>query len=207
MQSIHQIIGLSKQEIEGHSYKTDHNNRIIHENGKGISIQKTFSQYILYIGSVITPELGTSIGVRGLSGDNLLSKDNADDVCYSITLSQCDIAASRGKLGHIGSMEVAKVSQLDAQRSMTHVPVKPLHICADLEECQREEIAQVFDDYPEKMDLLRIMEENSFIEEIKVRLLGEPATTMFAFSKDGGDERIPYGYVYVNMELFAPLPL
>ena len=157
MQSTHQIIGLSKQEIVGHSYKTDENARIIHENGKGISIQKTFSQYILYIGS-------------------------AGDVCYSITLSQCDIAASRGRLGHIGSMEVARVSQHDAQRSITYVPVKPLHICADLGEYH-------------------------YTEEITVALSGEPETTAFAFSRDGGDERTPYGYVYVNMELFAPLPL
>jgi hypothetical protein len=51
------------------------------------------------------------------------------------------------------------------------------------------------------------LDEPHYIEEMNIGLSGEPATTAFAFSKDGGDERTPYGYVYVNMELFAPLPL
>jgi hypothetical protein len=158
MQSTHQIIGLSKQEIKGHSYKTDDNIRIIHdENGKGTSITKMFSKYILYVGS-------------------------AGHGCYSITLSHCEIASYRGRLGHIGSMEVTIVSQLDAQKNITHVPVKPLHICAELEEPH-------------------------YIEEMNIGLSGEPTTTVFAFSRDGCDERIPRGYVYVNMELFTPLPL
>ena len=38
----------------------------------GISV----ASYDTYTSSTTTPDLGTSVDVRGLSGDNLLSKDN-----------------------------------------------------------------------------------------------------------------------------------
>ena len=156
MQSTYQIIGLSKQEIVGHTYKTEYNTRIIHDkNSNPISVEKTFSQYVLYIGSV-------------------------GDECYSITLSESDIASFGGFLCHLGYMEISKCEQTEAHKNITHIPVKPLHISVELEK-------------------------NYYSEEMDVCLLGEPTTPLFAFSLAGRDESTPRGYVYVNMELFTPV--
>ena len=157
MTSVYHIICLSKKEIPGNSYITDSTNNIIHdEKGRGLSIEKRFIQYTLYV----------------------VSQEN---VYYAIHLSKSDGASFGGKLCHFGHMEVLRGNYIDSRANITHIPVKTLSICIDLE---KEECSEGVG---------------------KIYLQDDPTTFVFAFSLDGGDERTPNGYAYVNMELFHPI--
>jgi hypothetical protein len=107
MTTTYQIIGLSKKEIQGHSYKTDYRNRIMHdENGRGISFQKMFP-------------------------DNTLYAVSSEDIYYAIHLSQSDGASFGKKLCNFGHMNIVQTDYVAFRSNITHIPIKPLHIKTD----------------------------------------------------------------------------
>jgi hypothetical protein len=118
------IIGLSRSEIQGNSYKTGDNGRIIHdENGRGISIQKPFPHYILYVVS---------------------SEDANYEYYYAIQLSQTDCGCLGGTLGHIGSIEIHSSTFAEANSNITHLPAKQMSIFEDFEELQKEDTQIIY---------------------------------------------------------------
>jgi hypothetical protein len=118
------IIGLSISEISGNSYETDDNGCIIHdENGRGISIQKMFPQYTLYV----------------------ISSENPNyDYYYAIQLTQADCASFCGRLGHRGYLKISMSSLAEARNDITHLPTKVISIFEDFEELQNEDTQIIY---------------------------------------------------------------
>jgi hypothetical protein len=106
--SLYQIVGLTKTSVVGHSYLTRGSYDILHdETGKGITIEKEFTKYILYI---------------------LL-----ENTYYAIHLYQYDFASFYGKLSNMGTMQILPCNYTDELSNITHVPIKPLFVIADFE--------------------------------------------------------------------------
>ena len=119
MKLVYHIIGLSKSEIQGNSYETDDNGCIIHDkNGRGISIQKMFPHYTLYV---------------------IYSENPNYDYYYAIQLSQADCASFDGRLGHRGSLNISMSSLEEAKNDITHLPTKVISIFEDFEELQNKD--------------------------------------------------------------------
>ena len=100
------------------------------------------------------------------------------EVCYAIHLSESD-GASFG--GHLYTMGYMHIEVLDYPPThFTHSPIRPLYVYANFES-----------------------REYDFDEEVDVYLHNDPEIRLFRFSGLGsGDERVPDGYVLVNMDLF-----
>ena len=106
--SLYQIIGLKKEDTIGYTYKTDSKDYILHdENKKGITENKIFTNYIIYI---------------------LL-----EDTYYSIHLSEFDNATYSGRLCHYGKMKIINSDYIDIETNSTHIPIKPLFISGNFE--------------------------------------------------------------------------
>lgn len=101
------------------------------------------------------------------------------EVYYAIYLSESDGASFGGHLYTMGHMKI-EVSPYPTIVDLTHYPIKPLSVYANFE-------AREYD-----LD-----------EEVDVGLHNDPNTRLFRYSGLGsGDERVPDGYVIVNMDLF-----
>jgi len=98
---------------------------------------------------------------------------------YSIHLSKYHCASFSGKLCYVGMMKISHANYSDFHSTITHFPKRPLFVSANFEVKEY--------DYEDFMD---------------VYLHSEPDTFVFNFSSIGGNERDPWGYVYVNMDLF-----
>jgi hypothetical protein len=104
--NLYQIVGLKKSTETGISYKTGDRNYILHDdNGKGITTQRNFTKYILYV--------------------------SFENTYYAIHLSKYDCASFYGKLCYIGMMRIVDSSYADAYSNITHFPIKPLFIFAN----------------------------------------------------------------------------
>jgi len=101
---------------------------------------------------------------------------------YAIHLSKYDCASFSGKLCYIGMMSVMPCNYAEDSSSITHVPIQPLSVFANFEEKKYD-----YDDY---MDIY---------------LHDEPDIYVFRFSRIGGNELNPFGYVHFNMDLFQPV--
>jgi hypothetical protein len=99
-----------------------------------------------------------------------------ENTYYAIHLSDCHIASSRGKLCTIGHMDVMPSNYEDVMKNITYIPLNPIDIDFQMKEY--------------------------YYEEEFVCVYNDPNTCVFKFSKDGNDERTPFGFVYVNMDLF-----
>ena len=100
------ILGLNVEERIGHTYETDSDGRILHdEEGKGISKTRNFNNYIIYACS--------------------------DNLYYAIYLSESNGASFGGRIYSIGEIKIEALS--DPPRDFTHCPVCPLRIQMDLE--------------------------------------------------------------------------
>jgi hypothetical protein len=107
---------------------------------------------------------------------HVISQENKD---YAIQLSTSDVASFGGKLCSFGHMEIKPGNYIDDKAHITHIPARTLTFCANLDE--------------------------NDADFGKIYLQDDPNTFIFAFSTDGGDERRPNGYAYVNMKLFHPI--
>jgi hypothetical protein len=102
-----------------------------------------------------------------------------DNLYYGIHLSEYDCASFSGKLCQIGMMKIINSNYTDIISMITHIPRRPLFIYADLK-----------------------IKEYDYDDSMYIYLHEEPHTCLFEFSSIGGNESIPSGYVYVNMDLF-----
>jgi hypothetical protein len=100
------------------------------------------------------------------------------EVYYAIHLRESD-GASFG--GHLYTMAYMHIEVLDNPPThFTHSPIRPLCVYTNFE-----------------------VRKYDFDEEVDVYLYDDPEKRLFRFSGLGsGDERIPYGYVLVNMDCF-----
>jgi hypothetical protein len=152
---LHQIIGLTKTIVAGISYQTGVNDTIlINENGRGITKKTDFVQYIIYV--------------------------VCENAYYTIHLSTLDCASFSGKLCNRGVMKISHSTRRDAESTMTHFPIKPLRVFADVAE-----------------------KEYEWDESLTIYLHDEPDTCVFRFDGIGNDEKEPCGRVHVNMDLFT----
>ena len=100
------------------------------------------------------------------------------EVYYAIHLSESHGASFGGHLCTTGHMNIEVLGYPPTH--LTHYPVQPLYVYANFE-------AREYD-----VD-----------EEVDVYLHNDPEIRLFRFSGLGsGDERVPDGYVLVNMDLF-----
>lgn len=106
-----------------------------------------------------------------------------ENIYYAIQLLTSDVASFGGKLCSLGNMEIKPGNYIDDKAHITHIPARILTFCANLDE--------LHDNYDKDIG--------------KIYLQDDPNTFLFAFSSDGGDERRPAGYAYVNMKLFHPI--
>ena len=151
--SLFKIIGLKITTTSGNSYETSpHSNYILHDDdGKGITKQRMFTSYIVYI--------------------------ERENEYHAIHLSVCHCASSRGKLCTLADMSVDPSNYEEVMINITHVPSAP----------------------PAYIEL----QMKEYYEDEFLRLYNNQDTCVLQFSKDGNDERTPYGFVYVNMDLFT----
>lgn len=154
-QDRYKIIGLNVSTINKHTYKTHPtSNQILHdETGKGITEQREFTEYTLYV-----------------------AMENA---YHAIRLSDFHCASSGGKLCSIGEINTSPCPFEEVMPNITHVPTLSTTIKFKLK-----------DYYP---------------DDVSVDVYNDPYTCVFKYSRDGNDERTPFGFVYVNMELFTAL--
>jgi hypothetical protein len=111
---------------------------------------------------------------------HLVSQENK---YYAIQLSTSDVASFGGKLCRLGHMEIKPGNYIESDAHVTDIPGRILTFCANLDELH-----------------------NNYDKDIgKIYLHDDTNTFLFAFSADGGDERRPNGYAYVNMSLFYPI--
>jgi hypothetical protein len=101
------------------------------------------------------------------------------EVYYAIYLKESHGASFGGHLCTTGHMKI-EVSPYPTIADLTHYPIKPLRVYANFE-----------------------AREYWFDEDADVGLHNEDCTRLFCYSGLGsGDERVPDGYVIVNMDLF-----
>lgn len=101
------------------------------------------------------------------------------EVYYAIHLKESHGASFGGNLYTRGHMKI-EVSPYPTIADLTHYPIKPLRVYANFE-----------------------AREYGFDEDVDVYLYQDPETRLFCYSGLGsGDERVPDGYVIVNMDLF-----
>ena len=98
---------------------------------------------------------------------------------YAVHLSNRDCASFSGKLCYNGMIKILHVNYDDIHSNITHFPIQPLFVFADFE--------------------VKDYDDDAFMD---VYLHNEPDTVVFKFSSIGNNESEPFGYVYVNMELF-----
>ena len=152
--NLYKIVGLTKTTVTGISYETNSTNYILHdEHGDGITKQRTFAYYIIYVA--------------------------LENSYYAIHLSKYDCASFSGKLCYIGKMKISLANYSDFHSTITHFPIKPMFVSANFE-----------------------VKEYDYDDFMEIYLHDEPETFVFKFSSIDGNECIPRGYAYVNMELF-----
>uniref|UniRef100_A0A6C0E1G5 Uncharacterized protein n=1 Tax=viral metagenome TaxID=1070528 RepID=A0A6C0E1G5_9ZZZZ len=106
--SLYQIVGLSKTTETGQSYQTDDHNYILHDDtGKGITRQRLFTKYILYV--------------------------SLEKSYYAIHLSSYDCASFYGKLCYIGMMRIVESNSAHVESNITYFPIKPIFVNANFE--------------------------------------------------------------------------
>lgn len=156
---VYQIVGLTKTFVTGISYETDSSHSILQdETGHGIRKHRIYTDYRIYI--------------------------VCEHTYYAIRLSKHDCPSCSGKLCYIGMMRISRVKDREVHSALTHLPIRPLSVYANLE-CK----------------------EYDWDAAMKVVLHDEPDTYVFQFSSIGGNPRDPCGYVYVNMELFQDVSM
>jgi hypothetical protein len=102
-----------------------------------------------------------------------------ENAYYAIHLSESHFASFDGKLCTIGNMSIIPSHREEVITKITHTPLSNLNINGP--------------------------ELNEEYDEVFVCLDNDPHTCAFKYSNYGKDERTPFGYVYVNMELFYNL--
>jgi len=154
---LYEIVGLTKTTFSDISYETD-SNCFIRKDDTGCGMRKTrlFTRYVLYI--------------------------RVNHAYYAVHLRLCDCPAFSGKLCSMGWMKIARVNCDDIRKTITHLPIQPLTVCADLG-------IKKDSDYP----------------DMDVFLHNDLRTYVFQFSRVGGNALNPRGYVHVNMELFQDI--
>ena len=152
---LYTIIGLERMERNGHSYANHHGTILRNtETGRPIVQTHVFYDYTLYA-----------------------TRENEPDY-YVIYLSESHGGSLSGKLCKHAHM---KIDVLHSVERITHYPIRPIRLYADLE-----------------------VREYYFDENVDVYLHNDPSTRVFAYTGLGyGDECVPDGYVVVNMDLFC----
>jgi len=103
-----------------------------------------------------------------------------ENVYYGIYLSESHSASFGGKLCTLGNIRQKQLNISEVMSNITHEPLSTLSI--------------------------KVPEENEFYEDnISVCLNNDPNTCVFKFSYDGGNEKTPSGYIYVNINLFKQI--
>lgn len=116
------------------------------------------------------------------------SRDEIEPAYYAVHLSEHHSASFGGRLCSGGSMSVAELSE-ELPANITHVPLGKLLVGLEpaISSIRNFTNADVLD---------------SDVDDVRAYLHNEPDTFAFEFSRDGNDERTPYGYARVNMKLF-----
>jgi len=146
------------------------------------------------IGLNVTTTTGNSYETRSHSDDILKDDDgrgitkqhtfttyiiyiSLENTYYTIHLSETHNASFGGKLCTLGHMSTNPSHYEEVMTNITHVPsAPPAYIEFQIKEYYEDEI---------------------------VHLYNNQDTCVFKYSKDGDDERMPHGFVYVNMDLFT----
>jgi hypothetical protein len=184
--STYHVLCLSKKIIIGKSYITEDDSlyNIKHDSqGRGLAIEKRFIQYTLH----------------------LVSQENK---YYAIQLSTSDVASFGGKLCRLGHMEIKPGNYIDSDAHITHIPGRILTFCTNLDELHNNYASENRSSQNVGSPHIFSSKANEHDKDIgKICLQDDPNTFLFAFSADGGDERRPNGYAYVNMSLFYHINL
>ena len=97
---------------------------------------------------------------------------------YSVNFSEYHCASYSGKLSRVCEMEILDSNSEEFESNTTHLPIK-----------------QIIVPYTFKGN-------NYHYPDISVCLHEDPNTMVFEFSSIGNCERVPFGYVRVNIDLF-----
>ena len=119
----YQIVGLNLSTVVGNSYETEDGSsyRIKHDilTGKGITKEREFKEYILYI--------------------------IFENTYYAIHLSSSHCASFGGRLCSLGSINITPTDSIETLSNITHVPIKKLFIpvAFELKNCDYEQDIRV----------------------------------------------------------------
>jgi len=107
---------------------------------------------------------------------------SSENMYYAIHLFEQHCASFGGRICHYGHIRMNEVNYEDISSFITHLPksslVNPVISGVNFDE---------------------------FADDVCVCLHEDQGTEVFRYSKVGGDERTPWGFVHVNMDLFQPI--
>ena len=202
MQS-YNVVGVHVSTFTANSYKTispDSNKILFDETRTAISIKShVFTKYIVYV--------------------------MFENIYYAIHLSEQHGASFGGRLYSIGNIEVEISNRDEIAAKMTHSPIIPLVIQGlfvstptlvyhdgvrgfsgeTTEEFHKMNETKSYDYIDENNCSISSSEDPDTYVSNYLTYEVNPLCQVIKFSNDGGSERCPCGYAYVDMDLFLPL--